>query len=284
MRLLFNTIMVEPNRWTPDHVLTRPLADVLPAVRAAGFAELEIWQYHISELDRTGVEHLADAFEISELSAAALGAYPQFHLEGAAWEQMQSQLLRLVEHGRQLGIEALKVFPGRVGSADADEALWRITVDRLKWLAGQLAETGALLTMETHGNTLCDTLDSTRRLLGDLESCGNIGICFQPYTDARTDAALAAYDALGGHVRHIHLQNRRMEGRSTTLLSDGDWTDYGRFLPHVRRSGFDGIFCLEFTAGITPPEGSDFDLAAVIDNAARDRAYALELWEEAIPA
>jgi len=279
MRLLFNTIMIEPNRWTADHVLSRPLADLLPAVRATGFEELEIWQYHVSAMSQVEIEELATSLAASGLAAGALGAYPQFHLDGQEWEQMRSRLEQLVGYGRVLGIEAFKVFPGRVASADADATLWQLTVERLRWLAGLLAEAGALLTMETHGNTLCDTLDSTRRLLDDLADCGNVGICFQPYADADTDAAMAAYDALSGRVRHIHLQNRMLAGRATSLLRDGDWTDYGRFLPHVRRRGFDGLFCLEFTAGITPAEGEPFDAGLVLDNATRDREFALAAWE-----
>jgi len=279
MRLLLNTIMLEPNRWAPDHTLTWPLVDLLSPVSAAGYSELEIWQYHLSGLDRRAVEGLAGALGAAGLTAGALGAYPILHGEGAAWEQGRDQLEKLVDFGRLLGIEALKVFPGRVASADADRAVWRQSVERLRWLADLLAPEGALLTMETHGNTLCDTLDSALRLLGDLEGCDNIGICFQPYTDADTDAALAAYDALRDHVRHIHLQNRRLPGRATTLLAEGDWTDYRRLLPHVRRSGFDGLFCLEFTADITPPDGAAFDLQRVIDNAARDRTFAMEVWE-----
>ena len=35
--------------------------------------------------------------------------------------------------------------------------------------------------------------------------------------------------------------------------------------------------CLEFTAGITPAPGEAFDLAGVLANAARDRAFVEEL-------
>ena len=54
MRLLFNTIMLEVNRWAADKTPTRPLADLLPAVAAAGFDRLELWQYHVSSLDGAG--------------------------------------------------------------------------------------------------------------------------------------------------------------------------------------------------------------------------------------
>jgi len=39
MQLLLNTIMLEVNRWTADHQLTRPLVDLLEPVKKAGFGD-----------------------------------------------------------------------------------------------------------------------------------------------------------------------------------------------------------------------------------------------------
>ncbi|MFC1525297.1 sugar phosphate isomerase/epimerase family protein [Candidatus Latescibacterota bacterium] len=278
MRLLFNTIMLEPNRWTADHALTYPLTQLLDPIRGAGFEELEIWQYHLSGLDRKGVAKVAEAISQSGLRASALGAYPLLHVSETEWEAAREQLERLIEYGTELGIEALKIFPGRVASADADADTWSVSVERLQWLARELAARGVLLTMETHGNTLCDTLGSARRLLEELGAEANTGLCFQPYADDDTEAAMAVFDALRERVLHLHLQNRRGADRVASLLEEGDWTDYRQFLPHVRESGFDGLSCLEFTAGITPPDGEAFDLRLVVDNAARDRAFALAAW------
>ena len=45
MDLLFNTIMLEPNRWTPEHTLNWPLTDLLGPIDEAGFKKLELWAY-----------------------------------------------------------------------------------------------------------------------------------------------------------------------------------------------------------------------------------------------
>ncbi|MFH1569593.1 MAG: TIM barrel protein [Gemmatimonadota bacterium] len=281
MRLLFNTIMLEPNRWSADRTLTWPLAELLAPIRRTGFEELEIWQFHISSLAPAQVAELASRLAGAGLGAAALGAYPVLHPEGVEWDAMRDQLERLVEYGARLGIDALKIFPGRVASAEADAGTWARSVARLRWLAGLASQAGALLTMETHGRTLCDTLESTHRLLGELADLDGVGLCYQPYTEDDTDAAMAAFEALRCRVLHLHLQNRSQRDRATALLADGDWIDYRRFLPHVRARGFDGLACLEFTAGITPPDGEAYDPQRVLDNAARDRAFVLETWSAA---
>lgn len=279
MQILLNTIMLEPNRWTGDRTLTCPLVDLLRPVAAAGFRELEIWQYHISRLHEEELNALRAGLDELGMHSVALGGYPLFDVTGAEWEVMEAELSRLVDYGAALGVDLFKIFPGRLGSEKLDEAQREQSVNRLRRLAEQLAKRDMVLTLETHGNTLCDTLDSTLRLLDELSPCGDsVGICFQPYPEHDTDQAIATFDALQveGRVRHLHLQNKR--GGETTLLEDGDWTDYHRFLPHVRESGFRGPLSLEFTAGITPAEGGSFDVLKVVDNATLDRDFACQAW------
>ena len=168
MQLLLNTIMLEPNRWTGDRSLTCPLTDLLKPVAEAGFRDLEIWQYHVSRLDRGELDTLMTAMDEVGLRCAALGAYPSLHVTGSEWEEMDAELGKLVDFGGVLGIEAFKIFPGSLGSEKADGVQRSLTVERIRILAERLAERGVALTMETHGNTLCDTLDSTLRLLGEV--------------------------------------------------------------------------------------------------------------------
>jgi sugar phosphate isomerase/epimerase len=247
-------------------------------VKEAGFDALEIWQYHVSRLKAAEVEALAGRMDDLGMRAAALGAYPLLHLEESEAERTAAELDRLIDSAAALGARTFKIFPGRIASSDADAETRKRSVRRLKELAGKLDRRGLEMTMETHGNTLCDTLESTERLLGELAGEANVGICFQPYADQRTEAAIAMFERLRPAVRHVHLQNRCLSDRACTLLAEGDWIDYRRFLPHVRDSGFEGLLSLEFTAGLFPPEGADFDPQTVIDNASRDRAFAQAVW------
>ena len=134
------------------------------------------------------------------------------------------------------------------------------------------------LTLETHSNTLCDTQQSTLQLFDELDTCDNIGICFQPYTEQDTDAAIQMYDILRPHIRHVHLQNRRRVDGSITRLEEGDWLDYRRLLPHIRDSGFDGPLSLEFTTDMATPDSPNIDSSHALENASRDRDFTLEMW------
>ena len=277
MLLLLNTIMLEPNRWTEEKHLTRPLTTLLPIIHQAGFLNLEIWQYHLFDCNQRSVEAIKSQLSELGMKAPVLGAYPQLHLEGNAGETELTRLGLLVNSAKLLECSVFKIFAGRIASTDADAAVRRISVERMIRLADWLAVHGITLTLETHGNTLCDTLDSTSRLLDELDSASNIDICFQPYVEDDTDAAIEAFDTLRDRVSHLHLQNRLSDG-SVSLLENGTWTDMRRFLPHVKAAGFNGFACLEFTADIIPAEGSTFDLHQVIANAQRDRNFVAQVW------
>ena len=125
-------------------------------------------------------------------------------------------------------------------------------------------------------NTLCDTQQSTLQLFDELSTCDNVGICFQPYTEQDTDAAIQMCDVLRPHIRHVHLQNRRRVDGSITRLEEGDWLDYRRLLPHIRDGGFDGPLCLEFTADMATPDSPDVDSSQALENASRDRDFTLK--------
>jgi len=278
VELLLNTIMLEPNRWTADKKLSWPLIDLLKPVQLAGFRQLEIWQYHISNLTDEQVEAVQARMQALEMQVVAVGAYPQFHHQDSAAETFAAELQRTVEVSATLGANVFKIFPGRVASADAEDTVRELTLQRLRRLASDVGEHGMILTLETHGGTLCDNRAATDRLLEDLADVENLAICFQPYVEDDTQATIDFYDSIAHRVHHLHLQNRLSAKRQTVCLADGDWVDYRRLLPHVRDSGFDGIVCLEFTAGITPAEGETFALEDVIGHAVTDRGFVHQVW------
>lgn len=283
MELLLNTIMLEPNRWAREQGLSRPLIELLDPIRDHGFRALEVWQYHVSQLGPQDTDRLAEGLRRTGLSAPVVGAYPLLHLEGREAGDMDALMSRMIETAAALGATTLKIFPGRVASADADASTRKRSVDRLHELADKLAGRNMQLTMETHGNTLCDTLPSTLQLLQELDDVPNAGLCFQPYSGQDTAAAIAMYDRVQHAVRHVHLQNRSGPDRTCTLLAEGEWIDFRTFLPHVRDSGFAGLLSLEFTAGLFPPQGVEFDPRTVLDNAAQDRQFVHEVWNGASP-
>ena len=275
MQLLLNTVMLEVNRWTQDHQLTAPLIDLLPGIKRAGFNALEVWQYHLSRLDRTELDALIRTLGELEMRVDVVGIYPLLHQTGPEGDAAAALAERIMDYTALLGAKVAKVFAGRVPSAQADEACRARSIEGLRTLAEQAARHGMEMTAETHGNTLADTTESTLQLLDELSDISSFGICYQPYTFKDTRTALAEYDAVAHAVRHVHLQNRNDDGNCR--LPDG-WLDYRRLLTHIKQAGFTGPLSLEFTAGLFPPEGEPFDVQIILDNAEKDRVFVEEVW------
>ena len=273
--------MLEINRWTEHHTITYPLIDLLKPLKVAKFEELEIWQYHISSLTEYDVKTLTEKLQELSMSAPVVGIYVQLHLKDAAADEMNRLLEQMISSAAILGSEMVKISPGNIASKEVDLSTWKLSVKRLKELATKLADKGMLLSMETHANSLCDSEESVLRLMNDLSGFNNIGICYQPYDDQNTDQAMAMFSKLFSYIIHIHLQNLPSgNAETTTFLETGGWMDYKKLLPHIKKSGFNGIFCLEFTEGIFPPEGEEFNPQTVIDNAKQDRKFFLKWWKD----
>ncbi len=274
MQLLFNTVMLEINRWTEHHKITYPLIDLLEQLKRADFTALEIWQYHISSLSNDEIEMLKQKMDVLGITAYVVGAYIDFHHTGKDDDAMNNLIDKLIEVAVKLNTKIFKIKPGGQPSADVDDDMWNLSVSKIKKLAKKLANNGIMLSMETHAYSLCDTEESTIRLMKDLSDVKNVGICYQPFDAQTTKEAMATFTEMLPHIIHIHLQNLPdSNAETTTFLETGGWMNYTLLLPHIKNSGFDNIICLEFTEGIFPPKGKKFDPQVVINNSIKDREF-----------
>ncbi|WP_420454340.1 sugar phosphate isomerase/epimerase family protein [Rubrivirga sp.] len=267
-QLLLNTIALDPNRWTADKQPDTELSAVLPAVVAAGFRALEVWQYHLSTLDAAGLDALVTAARDLGVEAPIVGVYPALHLEGEARERQWSELVLTAQRAQRLGTRAVKMFAGRLGSDAASDLEVERSVAFARDLEGWLADRGMALIAEAHPDTLCDSVPATRRFLEAVG--GDVGVCYQPYDFVSTARTLADYRALRARVVHVHLQGRRNDAMS--LLEDAD-IDYAAFLGALAADGFEGALSIEFVEGCVVPDPSAFRLEVVLANAQRDRAF-----------
>ncbi len=274
MQLLFNTVMLEVNRWTEHHTITTPLIDLLEPLKTAKFNELEIWQYHISSLSIVEVKRLKEKLDSLNMTAPVVGAYVLLHLSNEENEKHLVWLNHMIKSASILGANIFKIFAGNISSASVDEKEWSFSFSRIKSLANKLADNGMELSIETHPHTLFDTKESSLRGMDELSDIDNVGICYQPYDNQTAEEAMATFSEMLPYIIHIHLQNLPdTNAETTTFLETGKWMDYTKLLPHIIKSGYNKIFSLEFTEGIFPPEGEEFNPQVVIDNAVVDREF-----------
>lgn len=114
-KLLFNTIALDPNRWTSHKRPYVRLVDVLPDLARAGFYDLEVWQYHLSRLEREEVRALKQRAADLGVSMPIVGLYPVLHATGEERARERKHVGALLGAAAFLGAWGGRCSPG--GSA-----------------------------------------------------------------------------------------------------------------------------------------------------------------------
>lgn len=258
MNLLLHTIALEPARWTPLRV-SRPLVEILPAIAAANFLDLEIYEPHLGT--ETVSPAIRDSFASLGLAPVILSSYLDLnpaHTSDALLEEMVSKLAERITY---YGFTKVRLFPGS-GMNPADEQSVAIFVERVQTLARRIAPAEVLL--ETHDGTLADDPTVPAHLMEQFPA--NVGLLYQPTFFTR-QSALDQFRIQKPFIRHLHLQNRNPDLSFATLQSGViPW-------PEIIAEFGDKIDAtLEFVpAGITPAE--TFDLQVTLQQSREEMDY-----------
>ena len=187
MKVLLNSIAPEPNRWTKEKVPYFRLHDLLDEVAGAGFDAIEVWQNHVATLDEIEVCRLAREARQLGVTFPVIGMYPLFHLTGAERAGELARFERMFGSARALGTGVIKVFAGRISSADITAEQWDASVGFAREVLEGAGEE-LLFTVETHGNTLADSCECALRFVQAVGS-PRLKVCWQPYdfTDTEKD-------------------------------------------------------------------------------------------------
>ena len=262
MNILFHTIALEPNRWTPARV-SRPLAELLPAIESAGFRELEIFEPHLALAPNESA--LPSLLARHHLTPVILSSY--LDLSAATAETFAGPSRTLLERLDRFGFRKVRLFPGRSPSPGQTEETIRLVSARLQSLADE--RPGIEFLLETHDGSLADDPACMPVLV---ERCArpNIGLLWQP-TIFEPAAARAQFSLQKPCIRHVHLQNRAPD-LSFAKLASGiiPWRELlAQLTPEVGAT-------LEFVpSGICPLEA--FDLQVTLQEAVEESRFAASL-------
>lgn len=269
MRAILGTIALEPNRWTPYREPRTDLITTLPAIHAAGFDKLEIWQWHIAYRGLAAVRDLKERGDELGVSFPYIGAYPSFVGTGADHREQLRLQADVLDKAEILGTRNLKVMLGcGIKGSSITAAQMQLTVERFGTWFREAKTRGIAMCVELHGNTMFDPVEAGMAFMQAHPELG-FSICFQAYDFADTDKALALADQFAGRITHIHLQAPR-DGLYD-LLEHGA-LDYRRLLPHIVKLNPATTMTLEFIKDCIPA-GPPFDLELVLANARRDAEF-----------
>jgi sugar phosphate isomerase/epimerase len=273
MRAILGTIALEPNRWTAFKEPRMDLIELLPAIRRAGFNQLEIWQNHVSLRSLAAIRALRAKGDEVGMTFPYIGVYPIFTaggLEAREQERIQADILDKAEI---LGTHRLKIMLAcglRGGEATPDQL--RQVAERFGNWYREAKSRGIQMAVELHGGTVFDPVEAGERFMQAHPEL-DFTICYQPYDFQDTAKAMALADRFSGRISHLHLQapQPQDQGGLYSLLEDST-LDYRRLLPHILRRNPTATMTLEFVRDCIAKD-SPFDVDRVLASARKDADF-----------
>lgn len=179
------------------------LQELASWARHEGFDGIELWGIH--------ARHLAAQPRYDASWARALGLRVPMISDYLPLEDCEQEALRqtrqLCQRALHWGAPKLRTFAGHQGSATLDRQQRQDLTRRLRNLSACVADHGLRLVVETHPNTLADTVASTRQLMEQVDHPA-LGLNFDVLHVWESGAApVAALADLHPWVRHFHLKN-----------------------------------------------------------------------------
>ncbi|MCD6361511.1 MAG: sugar phosphate isomerase/epimerase [Armatimonadetes bacterium] len=214
-----------------------------------GFQGVEIWgrEPHISEeYDKNRVAAAARMVRERGLTVSVFGSYLRL---GATNDDDRVALKDVLQIAAGLGAPVVRVWASDVGSEEADEMVWARTIDECGEAAMRAAKMGLSLAVEMHGNTLCDTGASTRRLL-EAVACDNFGANYQASSKKRAETPQERLELVLPWVLHMHAQNfapleKGSDRMERVALSEGA-IEYKPLFDLLRANDYQGFVSVEF--------------------------------------
>ena len=230
-------------------------AAIAALAASAGLEAIE-WggDVHVPPGDAVRAAEVARITADAGLAVASYGSY--FRAEAG------EDIAPVLDSAEALGAARIRVWAGRIGSADATAAERASTVDALA-AAEQAGRRGISLALEFHGGTLSDDAAQTLRVLEEVGS-PHLGTYWQPTVSASDAVAVAEYERIADRVSAVHVFS---------------WWPATQRLPLTAR---DGLWRAFFAAAATvpvPPRDAllefvpDDDPAALAAEAAALRAF-----------
>lgn len=148
-----------------------------------------------------------------------------------------------------LGAPVVRVWAGKIGSDQADEAFRQAVVEESRAIADLAQQAGVVVAYEFHGNTLTDTNESALRLLREVDH-PNVKVYWQPMRVAAEPYRLDGLRAVLPWLAHLHVFTWDQDGTRLPLAAgQALWQER---LDIVRAAGHELTAMIEFVQNDAP--------------------------------
>lgn len=194
--------------------------DLVDICAEAGIQAIE-WgaDVHVPPQDLEHVKKVKEYCDSKGISCPTYGSYYRLR------EQENVTFSALIQAAKVLGAETIRVWPGKVSSADADETYVMESAKELAALGDLAEKDGLKVALEYHWDTLTDTAESTLNLL-EKTNKDNVMTYWQINPARNLEEHLQEIKLLSGRIVNVHTYF--WEGRTRLPFADGeeDWRKY----------------------------------------------------------
>lgn len=232
----------------------KPVLEALEVLAGAGFPAVELWQGHFGGLGPDGLADLRESCRNLGLAVPVLAPYFSFTRGPARLEDSLRDAEAVLSAGAVLGVKKIRTFvdcgPDGLSGARAGAADWQVAGAGLRRLCR--LDPAVEFVVETHDNTLADSVPSIRRLF-DMVAMPNLRLNFQANEDFLARGFLASLEDLYPLVSHMHWQQVRPD-HTHTYLEEPGLIDFRELVAFLRRKNYTGGASVEYCWAGVPPE------------------------------
>lgn len=212
--------------------------DHLTAAAACGYETVELRSTHVKPgLPQETIEKIKAFLQKKGISVNALSCFTGNYglLTDEEAEKAFETFKEYVALAVTLEAPMIRVWAAWQASAEADETVWERAAYWMKKSGEYAAEYGKKLVMEMHHGTLCDTADSSLRLL-EMIGCDNVGLTLDPVNlyQVPENYTEKTIKKLGKHIFNVHIKDiiELQTGENPYCFEYGFYAGHiGRFTP-----------------------------------------------------
>jgi len=236
------------------------LEDMIFIISKLGYDAIEIWGRHLKGYE-TSLRKIREILEKRKIKVSMISPYFDFTNNRRSWIKSIEEAKRMITFAVELESPLIRCFTGQIGSEYVTDRQWENGVEGIKHFAELAKEEGITIAIETHPNTLADTISSTLKLIEEV-NMENVKINLDIYNiwEQEQKSPLEIIEALYPHTVYIHTKNADLkEGRvnqfnyvmdkdrelsAVRSLKEGD-LDYNIILKELLRREYNGYIAVE---------------------------------------
>lgn len=169
-------------------------------------------------------EEVAKFMEQAKLETVSYGSYYR-----AGYDKNEFSFETVLDTAIELKAPAIRVWAGRLGSADADQHNRNKVVADIRRIADLATRHQITINLEYHARSLTDTPESAKRLMREIDH-SNVYLYWQPAVGETIENRLKSIEIINPWLSHVHVFHWKEIERLSFEDGMGEWKQYLRQL------------------------------------------------------